>query len=134
MHIKSEKGMTGIDLAISVIVITIFMSIIANVIVNINLNSKNIERQNIATSYAMQEIEKAKGRGITEYNNRGIDSPYVIEEDIYKIEGEGENETSTFTGFHKKITVEDYVLLKQDNTLTENIVKKVTKIKNLYIG
>ena len=84
MSIKDEKGLTGIDIAISIILITIFISIIGNLIVNINLNSKNTQRKTIATSYAIQEIEKIKAQGyIDNYNNKGIETEDILkEEDI----------------------------------------------------
>ena len=63
MHIKDEKGLAGIDIAISVIVITIFIAMIGNLIVNINVNSKDVERKTTATSYAVKEIEKIKAIG-----------------------------------------------------------------------
>lgn len=63
MRVKEEKGMTGIDIAISVIIITIFIAMVANLIANINLNSKDVERKTIATSYAVQEIEQIKAIG-----------------------------------------------------------------------
>ena len=63
MHIKEEKGATGIDIAISVILITIFIALIANLISNINLNSEDTKRKTIATSYAVQEIENIKAKG-----------------------------------------------------------------------
>lgn len=55
---KNENGFTGIDIVISVIIITIFVALIANLITNINLKSTGIERKTKATSYAVQEIEK----------------------------------------------------------------------------
>lgn len=71
MHIKEEKGLTGIDIAISVILLTIFIAMIGNLIANINLNSKDTERKTIATSYAVQEIEKIKALGyIDEYEGK----------------------------------------------------------------
>ena len=36
MRIKEEKGFAGTDIALSVIIVTIFISMIANLIVNIN--------------------------------------------------------------------------------------------------
>lgn len=63
MVIKEEKGLTGIDIAISVILITIFIAMITNLIVNINMNSKDTERKTKATSYAVQEIERIKALG-----------------------------------------------------------------------
>lgn len=71
MLIKEEKGITGIDIAISVILITIFIAMMANLIANININSKEIERKTKATSYAVQEIEKIKALGyISDYNEK----------------------------------------------------------------
>lgn len=63
MHIKEEKGVAGIDIAISVILITIFIALIANLISNINLNSEDTKRKTIAASYAVQEIENIKAKG-----------------------------------------------------------------------
>lgn len=71
MVIKEEKGITGIDIAISVIVITIFIAMIANLIASININAKEAERKTKATSYAVQEIEKTKALGyITDYDGK----------------------------------------------------------------
>lgn len=66
MVIKEEKGVTGIDIAISVILITIFIAMIANLIANININSKDTERKTKATLYAVQEIEKIKALGYSD--------------------------------------------------------------------
>lgn len=126
MRIKEEKGISGIDIAISIIIMTIFIVTIGNLIVNINLNSKNMERKTIATSYAIQEIEKIKAKGYIEsYNNKGIEQKDIInQEDILDSEG-------NFSGYSKKVFIEDYVLLKNDNTKNTNIVKKVT-VQILY--
>lgn len=71
MHIKEEKGLTGIDIAISIILLTIFIATIGSLIANINLNSEKTERKTKATSYAVQEIEKIKSQGYTiEYEGK----------------------------------------------------------------
>lgn len=121
MNIKKENGFTGIDIAISIIVITIFISIIGNLVFNINLNNTGIERKSIATSYAIQEIEVIKAQGyIEKYNNKGIEQKEIIsEDDILNNDGE-------FTGYHKKVIIEDYVLIKNDNTKISDLVKKIT--------
>ena len=66
MVIKGEKGVTGIDIAISLIIITIFIAMIANLIANININNKDSERKTKAVSYAVQEIEKIKALGYSD--------------------------------------------------------------------
>ena len=125
MSIKDEKGLTGIDIAISIILITIFISIIGNLIVNINLNSKNTQRKTIATSYAIQEIEKIKAQGyIDNYNNKGIETEDILkEEDIF--------DNGKLTGYSKKVSIKDYVLIQNDNTKQSNLVKEI-KVQILY--
>lgn len=118
MIIRGQKGFTGIDVTISVIIITIFITVIGNLITNINLNSKNMERKTIATSYAVAQIEKIKAEGINNYIDKGVDEPYIIEEDIIK--------DNVFTGYHKKVIIKDYKLISEDNTKKENLVKEVT--------
>ena len=130
MLIKEEKGVTGIDLAISIIIITIFIAMVGNLIININLNSKDTQRKTIATSYAMQEIEKIKAKGyIDSYNEKGINQEDKIEEDDII------DSNNNFTGYHKKVSIKDYVLIQEDNTKKANLVKKITveisyKLKN----
>ena len=128
MLIKEEKGLTGIDIAISLIIITIFISTIANLIANVNLNSKSMERKSIATSYAVQEIEKIKAQSYkTDYDDKGITEEQVVkEEDIYK--------NSEFTGYHKTVTIKDYVLIVNDSTKQKNVVKQITANISYKLG
>lgn len=126
MYIKEEKGYTGVDIAISIVIITIFISLVGNLIININTNSKNMERKTVATSYAVQEIEKIKSQGyIDNYENKGIDKQDIIEEsDILDEEG-------NFTGYSKKILIKDYIFIQDDNTKQSNLVKELT-VQILY--
>lgn len=121
MFLKEEKGIAGIDIAISIIVITIFIAMISNLIININLNSKDLERKTIAISYAIQEIEKIKAQGyVAIYENKGIEK-----EDIIK-ENDINDNNGKFTGYHKKVLVKDYTLIKKDNAKHKNLVKEIT--------
>ena len=120
MLVKDEKGLTGVDITISIIVMTIFMAMIANLIVNIKLNTLDIKRKSIATSYVVQEIEKIRAQGyIDDYDSKGINSEEILkDEDIY--------DKSEFSGYHKKVTIKDYVLVVDKNTKTKDIVKEIT--------
>ena len=116
MDFRSEKGISGIDIVASVIIVTIFIAIIANIIANINLNSKDIEKKTKATSYAVDEIEIIKAEGYLEsYQDKGINQKDIISE-----------ENGQFTGYHKEISIKDYVLIKNDQTKQANIVKEIT--------
>lgn len=71
MNIREEKGIAGTDIAISIILLTIFVAMIANLIANINSNTKNIDKKTKATSYAVQEIERIKALGfVDEYEGK----------------------------------------------------------------
>lgn len=129
MSTKSEKGMTGIDIAISIVIITIFIATIGNLIVNINLNSKNIERRNIAISYAIQEIEKIKAQGYIEiYNDKGLRQEDLIKQEDIK------DKNGRFSGYNKNILIKDYTLIVNDNTKMANILKKITVKISYKIG
>lgn len=128
MLIKEEKGFTGIDIAISLIVITIFIAMIANLIANINLTAQDTNRKTIATSYAVQEIEKIKAQGyLDSYDSKGIAKEDILkEEDIYN--------GSEFTGYNKKILIRDYVLVVNDTTKKSNVVKEITVNISYKVG
>lgn len=128
MLIKEEKGFTGIDIAISLIVITIFIAMIANLIANINLTAQDTNRKTVATSYAVQEIEKIKAQGYIEsYDSKGITNEDILkEEDIYS--------GSEFTGYNKKIVIRDYVLVVNDTTKKSDIVKEITVNISYKVG
>ncbi len=117
---RKEKGFTGVDIIISIFVITIFVAIIGNLIINVNLNNKSIERRTIATSYAIQEIEKIKSLKYQEqYNNKGLKGKEILEQkEIYQNE--------KFTGYNKTIYIEDYISIIQNGEKEPNIVKQIT--------
>ena len=128
MNIREEKGLTGIDIAISIILLTIFISLIGNIIANINLTAQDTNRKTIATSYAVQEIEKIKAQGYIEsYDSKGITKEDTLkEEDIYS--------GSEFTGYNKKIVIRDYVLVVNDTTKKSDIVKEITVNISYKVG
>ena len=68
MNIKSEKGITNIDIIVSIILITLFVAIIATLMYSINSNSKSVERRSEATNYAINTIEKIKALKILFFN------------------------------------------------------------------
>ena len=112
MNWKNEKGITTIDITVSIILITLFVALIAVLIYNVNQNSDSIERRAEATNYVINAIEEIKTTNFDNLQNS--------EQNI------GD------TGYYEKITVIDYVDLKkeeqneQDNTIMSGLVKKVT--------
>lgn len=118
MKIKSEKGITNIDITVSIILITLFVAIIATLMYNINANSGSVERRSIATNYAINEIESLKAQNFDDLEETGETNEF---EDIL--------ENGNTTGYAKKITIIDYANLeenKDDDTIVPGLVKKVT--------
>ena len=60
MRLRSEKGFTGIDIAVSVVIVFIFVSIISMLIYQVESNSKQISLRSDATYIAINEIEQVK--------------------------------------------------------------------------
>ena len=124
--IRSEKGYTGIDIAISVIVIFIFVSIISVLIYNFNSKTKEIELKSEATNIAINEIEKIKQQGFEDYDTLNQNS---------KEDEKGnslENIATEKEGFYKTITVTDYTDIERNENKIPNLVKKVT-VKISYV-
>lgn len=107
MNIKSEKGITGIDITISTLIITIFISLIGTLMYSSNINSQKIARRTEATDKAVNLIEEIKAENFED----------VVEESGYIDD----------TPYYKEVTVEDYKTLKNNaEDIKEEMVKKVT--------
>lgn len=120
MNLKSEKGITQIDITVAIIVIALFIAIIATLMSNINSNSNSIERKTEAMNYAINEIEQIKSQSFESLEDTNEDT-----NDFINIE----NDDGTATGYAKKITIIDYANLdenKDDDTIIPGLVKKVT--------
>ncbi len=95
MKLKSEKGFTGIDIAIAVVVLFIFVSIIAMLSYSINSSAKEIDLKSEATAIAVEEIEKLKNKTFDEISQM----QEISQEEMTDIGKEG---------FYKTITIKDY--------------------------
>ena len=112
MNFRSEKGVTGIDITVSIIIITLFIGIIATLMFNINSSSGGIGRKSEATNYAITEIEKIKAQDFNTLNNKE-ESGYIED-----------------TPYYKTIKIQDYKYLNNSNIndekIQEDILKKLT--------
>ena len=125
MKMRSEKGFTGIDISVSVIIAFIFVTIIAVLIYRVNSTSKEITLRSDATYIAINEIEQIKNNGFEEYGTRS-------EKDGTSVVTSNE-EVAGNEGFYKTITVIDYTDLPGNENKVKNIVKKATvKISYMF--
>lgn len=123
MKIRCEKGYTGIDIAVSVVIMFIFISVVAMLVYQVNSTSRQIELKGNAIYFATNEIETVKINGFEEYVGRSIQNgnSNVVENEEF------------VEGFYKTITVEDYKDIQTD--AIADVVKKVTvKISYMFQG
>ena len=125
MNLRSEKGFTGIDIAVSVVIIFIFISIIASLIYGVNSKSREIELKTEATYIAINEIEQIKNDGYEKYGNLSKADGNNIVCSNQEVDGK--------EGYYKTIEVIDYTDLEGNQDKVKNIVKKATvKISYMF--
>lgn len=117
MDIKKANGIAGVDIVISVIIITIFIAVIAVLTFNIQRNNEEIKRKSEATSYAINIIEDIKRKGFSIL-------PEVGQNTIADYPDGYINENGSSTPYYQEIRVEDYS--EQDNTKEAEVIKIVT--------
>ena len=127
MKIRSEKGFTGIDIAISVIVLFIFISLIAVLIYNYNSSSKELELKSEATYLAIDEIEKIKNNGFEKYETLNKDSAQDADGNLLN-----QSVATDTEGFYKTVSIKDYTDIEGNEGKIPNLVKQVT-VKITYM-
>lgn len=123
MKFQSEKGYTVMDIAISIVVITIFISLIAVIISRFNSSASSLKYKEEATAIAIEEIELIKKAGLEAYKDRSIANG---NSEVSKGE-----EISGKEGFYKTIIIEDYIDLEGNNEKISELVKRAT-VKIMY--
>lgn len=128
MKIKNNKGLTGVDVTIAVIILTIFVSLIANMFYNVSQIGNAVNRKSEATYVAVQIIEAMKQ---VNYD----DLPTGLTEDTTAINLEKLNELLIDedkivlkNGYSVDINVENYKKIKgeTEGEELEDILKRVT--------
>ena len=112
MNLKDNKGVTGTDVAIAIVILMIFVSLISGMFYNIAVTSKRIERKSIATNLAVAVIEEMKVQEFDELTSTNIEG--VALENYAPLAGK----VSTKEGYTTKVVVTD--------PYGDNLVKKVS--------
>ncbi len=111
MKQKNNKGYTGIDVAVAVMILMIFISTISALFYNLSYASKRLERKAIATNMAVNVIEAMKIRG---YSNLTVSNNLSLSDIGLKM--------SIPNGYKiKKISVEDYKNLNKIKIISVEI-------------
>lgn len=124
MKFKNNSGLTGIDISISIIIMLMFTSLIASLIYNINISSKNIERNSEATYIAQSILEQAK---MSSYEDVGNDDwiNTIIEKNKkngYKLE----IEVQVPENINEKINNENEKFYNSDSDIIKQVIAKVS--------
>ena len=126
MKFRSEKGYTGVDIAIAIIVITMFVSLIAVLIYRFNSLSNEMQLKSEAIAIAIDEIENIKKQGFEAYDGMNKNTTEDKEGNTL------ENQQTQKDGFYRTIAVEDYTDIGENEQKISNLVKRVT-VKIFYI-
>lgn len=124
MNIKNQKGYTGIDIAISVVVLFIFVSIIAMLSYSINSSAKEIDLKSEATAIAVEEIEKLKNKNFTKISEMESSN----NEEQLPVEGDNKE------GFYKTIIIKDYNDLTEEKKVPGLVKQATVKISYQFKG
>lgn len=123
MKIKEEKGITGIDITLAVILISIFLAVILTIFTTIQKNSTKLSRETEAMYYAIETIENIKSQEFSILPKKGTNKIQGITEleDGYIKDNQGDS-----TPYYRTITVQDYSELEGKDGKIPEILKKVT--------
>lgn len=80
MKHKSNRGFTGIDITIALIIISFFISIISTLFYNIYLTNSEVVRNNMANKYAIDILEKIELLNYGEVEIKRSNSTTLISE------------------------------------------------------
>ena len=131
MKIKDEKGFTGSDITVAVIIIMLFMTLIGTIFYNITASHRQLERKTEATYIAIDVMEKLKAQNyndliVGEYNSNKITDEEYEKNKTAKILKDAIEE-----GYSLKVTIKNY------NTPEENgydLVKIITVKVEYKVG
>ncbi len=125
MNFKSEKGITGIDITLSIILITIFIGILVTLSFNIETKVKETGRNAEALYYAINSIEQVKGLNFN-------DLPKTTDQVNNKIpsleDGYVKNNIGKETPYYRTTEVIDYTQIpeNQQKNAQPDVAKKIT--------
>ena len=125
MKLRSNKGVTGVDLSIALIIIVLFVGLVSTLSYNYVKTSRSVNRKAIATDIAIRKIEELKQTPYDDILEIAPDAP----EGIQYADKEG-TILSSGTGPYQIITE----IRKYSNTDIENLqdVMKIVTVKVIY--
>lgn len=138
MNIKSEKGITGVDISVSIIIILLFVSLTSTLVYNYAKNSKEVQRKSIATDMIIDILEYSKSSNYDDLTNEYVQNYIANNEKFqkngYKVSTTIENYLATSGEESKKVTATvQYLVNKAEQKLEIYTIIKDTNITNNII-
>lgn len=135
MNIKSEKGITGVDISVAIIIILLFVSLTSTLVYNYAKNSKEVQRKSVATDMIIDILEYAKASNYDDltvaYMQNHINNNEKFQKNGYKVSVTVENYSETSGEESKKITATvKYLINKIEETSEIYTIIKNTSITN----
>ena len=122
MNIKDNKGVTGVDVAVAIVVKIVFLSIITAMFYNVSTSSKNVSRKAEATHIAVDVIEKMKQAEFGDLEVTGETRQKLSETSIPTL-----TDYTVANPYDVEITVEDYKDGNAVKIITAYVTYKVNK-------
>lgn len=128
MGLRQDRGVTGIDITVAIVLITIFIGIISTLTLKIQNKKVEINRKQEALVYATQIIEQIK--------KDGFDSLPSAEETATTNVVSSMSGYISGTSYYKEVSVYDYTQLKEENAdkISDILKKVVVKVSYLSEG
>ena len=136
MNLRNNKGYTGSDIIISILIIMIFIPTIVALIYSIDTKNNEVERKNYAMTLSCNIIETLKSididklkseENLDDINNK-IRNFKVSDSEITNEEGKitFSSEDSDGNRYVVFIKIEDYKDYSGESNIEDNVVKKIT--------
>ena len=117
MNIKDEKGITEIDITLTVILITIFLAVVLTIFTSIQKNTTKLNRETEAMYYAVKSQSfSILPKKVTSKINGVSDLA----------DGYIKDKSGNITSYYRTITVQDYTELSGNSSKTAEVLKKIT--------
>lgn len=142
MNLKNNKGFTGIDVSVALVIFVLFTGIIASLIYNFGVKSKEIDRRAEATNISIQALEGAKQLNYDDIVEGNANSKVTINTDDttevpVNIVAKQTDATAGFTdlqnGYNIRIEVEKYNERDGKSDL-EDLIKIITVTVKYTVG
>ena len=62
MKLRNNKGITGVDLSVALVIVVLFVGLIATLTYNFSASSQEVNRKSQAINIAIQKVEELKGK------------------------------------------------------------------------